>query len=123
MNDKKFKETENENLEDEIIELTGDQGEVLKFYHIGTIEYKNEWFVFFQPAEILDGVDPDEVVIFKIGGEEGDEVLLPIDDELLLEEVYNVFISEYEEDDEGEEFDGCDMDCENCENKDCDDRK
>ena len=96
---------------DDVIELTGESGEVLRFYHIGTIEYKGDWFVFFQPAEVIDGVDPDEIVIFKLGGDEGDEVLLPIQDEQLLDEVYEEFMRELAEDDEEE---GCDGNCAGC---------
>ena len=93
---------------DDVIELTSDKGEVFKFYHIGTIEYKDDWFVFFQRAEQLEGVDPDELVIFKLSGDEGNEVLLPIEDETLLDEVYEEFMRELEEDD------GCTGDCAGC---------
>lgn len=105
----KYHEKVNDGELSDTIELVGDNGEVFKFYHIGTIEYKDEWFVFFQPAEVLDGVDPDEIVIFKIGGDEGDEVLLPINDEELLNEVYEEFMRELEDDGEG-----CDGVCEGC---------
>lgn len=110
MSDKYQENVQGEELTD-IVELTGDQGEVLKFYHIGTIEYKEDWFVFFQPAEEMEGADPDELVIFKIGTEGDKEVLLPIEDEALLDEVYAEFMRELEDDDEDG---GCDGVCEGC---------
>ena len=82
-----------------IIELIGDKGDVLKFEHIGTIEYKKEKYVFFQPFGDEDG----EVTVFKIGFNGGEEVLLPIADEKLLEEVFNEFVKIYDEDGEDEE--------------------
>ena len=66
MSEKYFDNTEKD---DGTVALTGDDGNVVRFFHIGTIEYKNEWFVFFQPAEPKEGIDPDEVVIFKLSGD------------------------------------------------------
>lgn len=107
----------NSDSDEEIVELTGDAGDVLKFYHIGTIEYKGGWFVFFQPAEPKDGVDPDEVVIFKIENEKGEDVLKPVEDGELLEQVYEEFMREYDEE-EGEQGNGASSDaqatCEKC---------
>lgn len=110
---KNYHETKPETELDDVVELTDDQGNVLNFYHIGTIEYKDEWYVFFQPAEKMNGVDPDEVVIFRISGDEGNEVLLPVEDEDLLEEVYNEFMRELDEDD-GEEEEEDPSACETC---------
>ena len=94
----------------DIVELVGDSGDVLNFYHIGTIEYNDEWFAFFQPSDNLNGVDPDEFVVFKLDGNEKEEVLLRVDDEQLLEEVYAEFMRELEE---GEES-FCEGNCEGC---------
>ena len=112
---KNYHESKPETELDDVVELTDDQGNVLNFYHIGTIEYKDEWYVFFQPAEKMDGVDPDEVVIFRISGDEGNEVLLPVEDEALREEVYEEFMRELDEEDgdDGEETD--ESACESCE--------
>ena len=86
----------NEEKNDGIIELIGDKGDVLKFEHIGTIEYKSEKYVFFQPYGDEDG----EVTVFKIGKSGDEEVLLPVDDEKLLEEVFAEFVKIYDSDDE-----------------------
>ncbi len=91
MSEKYFDNTEKD---DGTVVLTGDDGNVVRFFHIGTIEYKNEWFVFFQPAEPKEGIDPDEVVIFKLSGEGRDETLLPVTDDDLLSEVYDEFMGE-----------------------------
>lgn len=101
MSEKYFDNTEKD---DGTVALTGDDGNVVRFFHIGTIEYKNEWFVFFQRAEPKEGIDPDEVVIFKLSGDGRDETLLPVTDDDLLSEVYDEFMREMEdEDDETEE--------------------
>lgn len=89
--------------EDEVVELTGDNGDVHKFFHIGTIDHKEKTYAFFQPAEEMEDVEPEEVVIFEIGEEEG--TLLPVEDEDLLDEVYEAFCAALDEDE------CCDDDC------------
>jgi len=116
----KMHEVKNETDDElsDIVELTDDAGKVLKFYHIGTLDYKNEWYAFFQPAEEMEGADPDEVVIFLISGDEGNEVLLPVKDEKLLDEVYKEYVKEMEDSDENcEDCEDCGS-CKGCE--DCD---
>ena len=127
MSDKVLKENVQEELTD-VVELVDDTGRTLKFYHIGTIDYKNECYVFFQPAEEIEGTEEDDVIIFRIAGDEGNEVLLPIEDEALLDEVYEEFCRVMEVEDaadeaaslEPEEF-YCDGNCSACE-EECDDR-
>jgi uncharacterized protein YrzB (UPF0473 family) len=70
----KFHEIINENELTDVVKLENKDGNVLKFYHIGTIEYKDDWYAFSQPAEPAEGVDPDEIVIFKLDTDEKGEV-------------------------------------------------
>lgn len=109
-----FKEVGTQEEDENIVELTDDNGRVLKFYHIATLDHKEKWYAFFQPAEKVEGVSEDEVVIFEIAGDDGEETLLPVEDEALLDEVYAKFVAEMEEDDcdceecaEGDGVDGC----------------
>lgn len=130
MSDKVLREKEQEELTD-VVELIDDTGRTLKFYHIGTMDYKNEGYVFFQPAEDIEGTEEDDVIIFRIGGEEGNEVLLPVEDEALLDEVYEEFCRMMDEEDEAsdamslegdpEEF-YCDGNCSACD-EECEDRE
>ena len=127
MSEKVMKEVAQEELSD-IVELVDDTGRTLKFYHIGTIDYKNECYVFFQPAEEIEGTDEDDVIIFRIGGDEGNEVLLPVEDEALLDEVYEEFCRIMEDEENAEDammLEGdfyCDGNCAGCE-EECDDRE
>ncbi len=94
-----------EALEDDIVEFTDDNGKILKFYHIGTIDYESRFYAFFQAAEEIEGVDPEEVIIYEIAGEEGKEELIPIEDEERLDAVWAEFCRVMEEED------GCDCGC------------
>ena len=112
MNDKYYESGHEEN--DGFVALTGEDGNVEKFYHVGTIDLKDVWYVFFQPAEPKDGVDPDELVVFKLSGDERNETLLPVKDEKLLEELYEEFMRELE-DGEDEEPANQSHTCSGCE--------
>ena len=111
-----------DDLDEEVIELIDEDGNTVKFYHVATIDYKEDWFVFFTPAQEVEEVSEDEVVIFKLGlDDEGKDVFLPIEDEKLLNEVYEEYVKlmEQEMDGEGE---GCGCGCgeDNCDDEGCD---
>lgn len=105
----------------DLIELKGDDGRVFQFFHVGSTKFLNKWYAFFMPAEEIDGVDEETVVIFEVKKDEnGTEALLPVDDELLLEQVYEQFCREMDEEAdcaEAEELEGgdcCEDDDECC---------
>ena len=104
--EKEKMKTEQELLQDEeerIIELEDEDGNVEKFLHIGTIDYRGEWFCFFQKAEIESEEDEDEVVIFRLEGEGDDRRLCVIEDEQLMDEVFAQFCSQYEDFEDADE--------------------
>ena len=89
-------------LEDEVIEIVDDDGQVIKFKLLDVTEYKGEKYTLLLAAEPNDEIGEDEVVIFRLNEE--DEVLEPVEDEKLLEEVFEFYQTEVEaEDAEGEE--------------------
>ncbi len=89
--------------EDEgLVDLVDDSGRKIKFFHLGTIEYKGKYYAAFQPAEEVEGLENGEMVIFEVGEDKGEESsLLPIEDEAFLDEVYEEFCRVMDE--EGEE--------------------
>ena len=95
--------------EERIIELTDDEGNSEKFLHIATISYRDEMYCVFQKAEPETEEEEDEVVIFKL--DEANDMLLPLEDEELLDEVFAEFCNEYEKFENSEEamlLDGAD---------------
>ena len=93
------KEMENEvyDEEDRIFEVETDDGEVEKLYHIATIEYRGNMYCCFQKAEPESEEEEDEIIIFALQGEGDDAVLLPLEDEALLDEVFAEFCHQYED--------------------------
>ena len=113
-----------EEEETNLVELIDEEGKAHKCYHIGTIEYKDGWYAFFQSAEEGEE-DTDEVTILQIVGEEGNEELVPVEDEKLLDEVFDEFCRVMEEDDDADEAasldtdyeEGCGCGCKNHDHK------
>ena len=92
-------EPKTEEYDDElerIIELEDEEGNAEKFLHIGTIEYRGEWYCFFQKAEPETEEEEDEVVMFRLEGEGDDKRLATLDDEQLMDEVFAEFCHQYE---------------------------
>ena len=119
-----------DDCEDEVVELYDDAGKAYKFVHIGGTQYDDKWFLFFLPAENIDGLDEESVVIFEAGeeNEDGSANLKPVEDEDLLDKVYDQFCREMDEQTEAMEAEeleggcGCDENCDECTcEDDCDD--
>ncbi len=89
------KENLNEEEESEIIELIDDAGKIIKFKLLDVTEYKGEKYTLLLAAEPNDEIADDEVVIFRLN--EKEETLEPIEDEKLLEEVFEFYQSEEDE--------------------------
>ena len=92
-----------EEYEENILELEDDEGNVEKFLHIGTIEYRGEWYCFFQTAEPETEEEEDEVVMFLLKEEEGEQRLFPLEDEQLMDEVFAQFCNQYEDFEDADE--------------------
>ncbi len=90
-----------ESAEDELIELVDDYGNVLKFKLLDVTEYKGAKYTLLLAAEPNDDIAEDEVVIFRLN--ESEEILEPIEDESLLQEVFDFYQQEAEEEEEAEE--------------------
>lgn len=102
-----FEDQENMNEEDDIVILHNeatDRDE--EFYHIATLDVDKRWFIVLEPAEELDDIQDGEVLIYEIiEGKEQDE-MVPVEDEKLLQKVFDEFIkmiSEEEVEEEPEE--------------------
>lgn len=83
--------------EDGIIELLDDNDNVVKFKLVDVTEYKGEKYAFLLPAEPNDSVAEDEVAVFLF--KEQEQILAPIEDEELMQEVFDFWQSEADEDD------------------------
>lgn len=80
--------------QDNIVELFDDEGNELKFEHLMTLEHKGNTYICLAPAEPMDDVAEDEMVIMRIEADEesGEDVYATIDDEAELDEVFEEYL-------------------------------
>lgn len=81
-----------EEEEEQIIELIDDADNIIKFRLLDVTEYKGEKFALLLAAEPNDAVAEDEVAIFRYKEEQ--QLLEPIEDDALLEEVFEFWQNE-----------------------------
>ena len=100
--------------EPEIITLVDMDGKDVEFYHLATLDYKQEWYIILQPVDKLPDIADDEVLIYKLGvdKEDGTDTFEPVEDEEVLQAVFDEYIKACEEDE-------C-CNCEECDCEDCD---
>ncbi len=90
-----------EDLENEIIELVDDDGNVIKFKLLDVTEYKGEKYTLLLAAEPNDEIAEDEVAIFRLN--EAEQILEPVDDDGLLQEIFDFYQQEADEEEESGE--------------------
>ena len=69
--------------DEEVITLMADSGEEIDFYEIASIEYEQCTYAILQPLELLEGMDDDEALVFKVthcGDDEADKFEIELDD-------------------------------------------
>ncbi len=120
---------ENENVEiiedDEIVTLYDDDNQPVDFYEVAVVEYEDDYYALLEPVEEMEGIEEGEVLIFKLEEQDdGTDMFIPVDDEELLNAVFEEYLRTAE--------DGCGCGCEDCEDEcehehhchcDCDDCK
>lgn len=88
-----------EDNDEELIELVDEEGNVINFRLLDVTEYKGEKYTLLLATEPNEEIAEDEVVIFRYN--EAEQTLDPIEDENLLQEVFDFYQSEADEDEEG----------------------
>ena len=86
------KDLQTEELEEEeLVELVDEDGNVINFKLLDVTEYKDEKYALLLAAEPNEEIAEDEVVIFRLS--EDGTALEPVEDENLLEEVFEFYHS------------------------------
>jgi len=89
--------------QENIIELFDEDGNALKFEHIMSLEYNGNVYICLAPAEDMEDVADDEMVIMRIEkDEDGEDMYVTIDDEAELDAVFEEYLRIAEADGEEE---------------------
>jgi putative Holliday junction resolvase len=88
-----------------IVELIDEDGQTVRFEHVYTVPYEGDEYVLLSPLDEVEGVEEDEVVILRIEPGEDEDAYVGIEDEELLDAVFDRYMKMAEEEDEEEDED------------------
>ncbi len=75
----------NYNDDDDIITLQGANGEEIDFTEVAGINYRGKYYMILQPVELLDDMEADEALVFRVTrGKDGeDKYDIELDDKII----------------------------------------
>ena len=89
-----------QNDDDDIVTLMTAEGEEVDFIEVAGIAYRGNFYAILQPVELLDGMEEDEALVFKVSrGKDGeDKFEIELDDSIIdaVFEEYNKLLDEAE---------------------------
>ena len=73
------------NDDDDVVTLLSDDGEEIDFIEVAGIAYRGNFYAVLQPVELLDGMEEDEALVFKVTrGKDGeDKFEIELDDTII----------------------------------------
>lgn len=94
--------------DDSIITLMSATGEEIDFIEVAGIAYKGNFYAILQPVELLEGMNDDEALVFKVSRNEdgSDKFEIVLDDDIIdaVFVEYNILLDKaFAEDDDSEE--------------------
>ena len=88
------------------ITLIDESGKPVTFEHVLTFMYENERYMALAPADLIDEDDEElELVFMHVVKENGEDALSLVDNEVLLDELFEVFCSLMDEGEDAPEDD------------------
>ncbi|MDR1217884.1 MAG: DUF1292 domain-containing protein [Oscillospiraceae bacterium] len=78
----------------DFITLTDEDGNSFELEHLDTVEMDGKLYLAFLPADMDENDEDYGMVILRAGEEDGEEMLLTVDDDKELETVYDKFMEQ-----------------------------
>ena len=86
-----------EELSENIVTLVDDEGNEVDFDLLMAFDYEKKRYIALLPMEQVEGVGEDEVILLEVVKENEEETYVPIENPVLLNEVFETFIELFEE--------------------------
>jgi uncharacterized protein YrzB (UPF0473 family) len=118
MSEKDFEKNMENVEEDNIIQMTDEDGNEVAFECLMTFDYKDAVYAALLPVKPMEGFEEGEVLIMRIEENGEESSFSPIETEEELDEVWNAFIEIYDEDEDSDDEEddedecGCEDGCE-----------
>jgi putative Holliday junction resolvase len=85
-----------------IIELVDEEGKAVEFEHLMTVEHEGSYYIVLMAAQEDEENEEGEVIILKMEKDDkGEDCYVTIDDDNVLQAVYDKFLAAIEEEDDG----------------------
>ena len=82
----------------EIVTLLDENGEEVTFDHLLTFTHLDNTYIALMPIDDVEGLDADEVLLLEVTtDEQGEDRYTPVENEVLLEEVFETFLELFDE--------------------------
>ncbi|MGI6192767.1 MAG: DUF1292 domain-containing protein [Christensenellales bacterium] len=86
------------------VKLTDENGREVTFDHLLTFDYEKRRFIALMPMDEVEGIGEDEVLLLCIEQDEnGKDVYVPVENEILLNEAFDRFLELMDELEEEED--------------------
>ena len=89
----------------DFITIVDDDGTEYELEHLDTIEYGNKTYMAMLPTDIDEKNDDFGFIILRVETEDGEEILVTVDDDDELDRVYDEFLKTLFDDEDDEDFD------------------
>lgn len=89
--------------QDTLVTLVDEEGNEVEFDCVATFDYEKKRYAALLPVSEVDFAGEDEVVLLEIVKAPDGEIFKPIENEILLDEVFNEFLSILDEMADGED--------------------
>ena len=86
-----------------LVTLIDEQGKEVEFDLVATFDYEKKRYAALIPIDDVDTVGEDEIVILEIVKTPDGEIYRPIENDILLDEVFNEFLEILDEMADGDE--------------------
>ena len=90
----------------DFITLTDEEGNEIELEHMDTLEYEGELYMAFVPAYTPEDQleeDAAELIILKSTEEDGEEILVTVDSDELLDKLFDLFVERLTDGEEAED--------------------
>ena len=83
---------ESEFADDDIVTLLTADGEEIRFIEIAGIAHKGNFYAILQPEELIEGMNDDEALVFKVSRLENGEQKFEIElDDEIIDAVFSIY--------------------------------
>ena len=92
-----YDDEEDEDMDEDILEMEDEDGQIVRFRLSATIPYEGEEYVLLVCAEQTDDIEMDEsLIMLSTTDEDGDVCYQSLDDEALIAAVYEAYLAQTE---------------------------